>query len=43
MCRIYFETKKFFIEQQIKADNILELAGLGIFCDYLFINLICKI
>ena len=38
-----FETKKFFIEQQTKADNILELAGLGLFCDYLFINRICKI
>jgi len=28
---------------QKKPDHILEMAGLGILCDYRFINHICKI
>ena len=30
-------------QQTIKADHILELAGLGLFYKYRFINYICKI
>ena len=30
-------------KRTIKADHILELAGIGLFCYYRFINRICKI